>query len=277
MKTLNCAATRRRLEALHDGELSVADQIAVSSHLEWCDRCAASFSELRMLRDVLRAAAPSRVGLSAEDDERLQLGVVSRAQAEQKVSLGAALHDMFEDMHFVYAGMGSIAAALVCAVIMFGMMRSFSAEIVVAPAGPVAGSNQNPLWLLAEEFRPPRAIDEEGFGATSLLEGHDAVFAFTAVVTREGRVASIELLPPREAHAALLPQGVNELLGVASRARFEPASRDGSPVAVNLIWIVAHTTVRGTLHNELARPARGRPDGSPHDIGLLPAPLPMGA
>ncbi len=246
MNTLNCASTRRRLEALHDGELPVADQIAVSSHLEWCDRCAASFDELRMVRDVLRAAAPSRIGLSAEDDERLQLGVVSRAQAEQKVSLGAALHDMFEDMHFVYAGLGSVAAALICAVIMFGMMRSFSAEIVVAP---VAGSNQNPLWLLAEEFRPPRAIDEEGFGATSLLEGHDAVFAFTAVVTREGRVASIELLPSQGAHSALLPQSVTELLGVASRARFEPASRDGAPVAVNLIWIVAHTTVRGTVPN----------------------------
>ena len=30
-----------------------------------------------------------------------------------------------------------------------------------------------------------------------------------------------------------------------SRARFEPATRKGLPVAVNMVWLVAHTTVRG--------------------------------
>ena len=37
MKALTCAATRRRLDAFHDGELPIADQIAVSAHLDWCD------------------------------------------------------------------------------------------------------------------------------------------------------------------------------------------------------------------------------------------------
>src|SRR5207244_1589287 len=40
MKTLTCASARRRLQAFHDQELAVADQIAVSSHLGWCDGCA---------------------------------------------------------------------------------------------------------------------------------------------------------------------------------------------------------------------------------------------
>ena len=60
MKVLTCAATRRRLEAFHDGELPVGDQIAVSSHLEWCDPCAESFHELQSLRILLRGAAPHR-------------------------------------------------------------------------------------------------------------------------------------------------------------------------------------------------------------------------
>ena len=42
MKALTCGATRRRLDAYHDEELSFSEQIAVSSHLEWCDECAGS-------------------------------------------------------------------------------------------------------------------------------------------------------------------------------------------------------------------------------------------
>jgi hypothetical protein len=244
MNVLTCAATRRRLEAFHDGELPVSDQIAVGSHLEWCDACAATFGELQMLRSVLRAAAPSRIALSPEDDASLQLGVVTRAQAEQSLSFGAVVREMFEDMHFVYAGMGAVAAALVCAVIMLGMMRAVTIDIDPL----VAGSNQNPLLLIGGELQMPRAIDEEGFASAPGLDVSDMVFAFTAVVTREGRVANISLLRTDDTggQAGLEPQRVNELLGLASRARFEPASRAGSPVAVNMVWIVAHTTVRGT-------------------------------
>ena len=36
-----CPSTRRRLYAFPDEELPVSDQIAVRSHLEWCDACAA--------------------------------------------------------------------------------------------------------------------------------------------------------------------------------------------------------------------------------------------
>jgi len=35
------------------------------------------------------------------------------------------------------------------------------------------------------------------------------------------------------------------LRDAVSRARFEPATRKGMPVAVNMVWLVAHTTVRG--------------------------------
>jgi hypothetical protein len=39
---------------------------------------------------------------------------------------------------------------------------------------------------------------------------------------------------------------VANLLDAVSHARFEPASVAGLPVAVNMVWMVAHTTVRGT-------------------------------
>jgi len=253
MKVLTCAATRRRLEAFHDGELPVGDQIAVSSHLEWCDSCASAFGDLQSLREILRTVAPSRMSLSPEEDVSLQVGVISRAQAEQSQSFRSVVRDMFEDMHFVYAGMGAMAAAVVCAVIMLGMMRSVTSR---AMDPLMAGSNQNPLLLLGSELRLPRAIGEEGFGSAHDSHPEDVVFAFTAVVTREGRVANVELLhgPGSGSMPALESQHVNELLGAASRARFQPASRAGSPVAVNMVWIVAHTTVRGSAKSGLAAP-----------------------
>ena len=47
------------------------------------------------------------------------------------------------------------------------------------------------------------------------------------------------------------------MLGAMSQARFEPARVAGLPVAVNMVWLVAHTTVRGT---KAPKVAAGRAD-----------------
>jgi anti-sigma factor RsiW len=117
MKVLTCAATRRRLDAYHDEELTISEQIAVSSHLEWCDGCAEVLDDLRQLRDALRQAMPGRVALSTmtvEEDLNLQATVVSRIKAEERLSFGAWLQDAFADMHLVYAGLSAVAAAIAC-------------------------------------------------------------------------------------------------------------------------------------------------------------------
>jgi hypothetical protein len=36
------------------------------------------------------------------------------------------------------------------------------------------------------------------------------------------------------------------MLGAMAQARFEPARVAGLPIAVNMVWLVTHTTVRGT-------------------------------
>ena len=35
------------------------------------------------------------------------------------------------------------------------------------------------------------------------------------------------------------------LVDAVSRAQFEPVMKEGNPVAVNMVWFVANTTVRG--------------------------------
>src|SRR5213083_1243929 len=107
MKVLTCAAARRRLHAFHDEELAIDDQIAVSSHLEWCDDCAGSFAELRALGSAMRAALPGRELLSDEEDASLRAAILNRINAEQTASFTAQLREMFDDMHLVYAGLGA--------------------------------------------------------------------------------------------------------------------------------------------------------------------------
>ncbi len=57
MKHLLCASVNRVLEAYHDGELPVEEQIVVETHLSECYLCASEAKSLRMVRDALRASA----------------------------------------------------------------------------------------------------------------------------------------------------------------------------------------------------------------------------
>lgn len=251
MKVLACPAARRRLHAFHDEELSISDQIAVSAHLDWCDECAAAFAELRRLRAAIRSSMSGRLVLSNDEDASLREAIVNRAGAEHAMSFSAWIEEAFEDRHLVYAGLGGVMAAMVCVVVTLGLMRFATMErpdslaaIVQRLGSP--GSNQNPLSVNVAE-RMPRALDG-AFSTSPGVEDGDGVFAFAAVVTREGRIENLKLLNPGRSAAPGTDEAraVEDLLGAVSRARFEPASMAGLPVAVKMVWIVAHATVRAT-------------------------------
>ncbi|MCC7417535.1 MAG: zf-HC2 domain-containing protein [Acidobacteria bacterium] len=260
MKILSCGATRRRLHAFHDCELPVADQIAVSAHLEWCTGCADQYSSLRFIRAVLRDAAPGRAILP-HDDPDFSAAVVSRLEAEETQSFRARIREMAYDTRLVYAGVGSALATAACLVIVLGMMRFATAErpdslaaIMNLLASP--GSNQYPVSIdprtiplpLPDRFRVelslPVALDA-AISARAAGDG-DAVFALTAVVTREGRIENLDLLDFDDGGRPIAheEQVVKGLMHAMSRTRFQPAQRQGMPVAVNIVWLVANTTVR---------------------------------
>lgn len=237
MKTLTCPAARRLLHAFHDEELSISDQIAVDAHLDWCDGCAADFAALGRLRGALRALTPGRVALSRDDEGSLQRSVVSRVKAERAASWAAQAREMFDDMQLVYAGAGATMAAVFSIVFMIGLMRF----------APSPGSNQNPVQV-DEHVLMPRALN--GPFATPPGGDGDTAFMLAAVVTREGTIENLELLSPISGPTAApgtdAARVVEHLLGAVSRARFEPARVAGLPVAVNMVWLVAHTTVRAS-------------------------------
>ena len=78
------------------------------------------------------------------------------------------------------------------------------------------------------------------------LEGtvseREVVLALSALVTREGRVSDLSVLKNDRDRAELL-----QILDAISRHRLEPARFGQAPVAVNLVWLLAHTTVRGKM------------------------------
>jgi hypothetical protein len=251
VKVFTCPETLHSLEAFHDRELAVADEIAVSAHLEWCAECGEALNALRTVRAVLRAAAPGRRPLAGEEYGGFTAAVVGRLKAEQDQSLIMRVRAMFDDMHLVYAGLGAAAATMICVISMLGMMRFATNErpdslaaILTILANP--GSNANPVAIDAR-VQMPRALDGPLVDPASAQE--DAVFALAAVVTREGTlangtIADLQTLRHSGPEGVAQAKAIEALMDAMSRARFEPAQMAGLPVAVNMVWLVAHTTVR---------------------------------
>ena len=267
MNPLSCAAALRSLQAFHDGELPVSSQIAVASHVHHCSACAAALAELDDLGEILREAAPGHTPLPCDEAAAFTSTVVNRAKVEHDTSFGARVHDLLEDLPVLYAGVGASFATTLCLVLMLGMMRFATIERSDSLAGilnflATQGSNENPFVVDARVMMP-RALDPT-FSSGELVSvgedylgdsrsGRDAVVTLSAVVTREGTVANLELLGDgRDAEPGVLDvndaRRVEELMGAVSRARFEPATRRGLPVAVNMVWLVTHTTVRAVKH-----------------------------
>ena len=296
MRVLICEETRPLLEEYHDDELPVGDQIAVRAHLEWCDECAEVLTDLRLMRGLVRATAPGQALLEQEDRVTFQAGVITRACTEERFSWSSRLRDALDDMHLVYAGIGAAAATVFCVLVLLSMMRFATRErpdslaaIVSLLASPkvaavdenAPGTNQNPVVVDARMLMP-RALDQLFLSAASASD--ESVFTLSAVLTREGRLMNLEWHPSsgRQPKAGSREaETVDTLLSTASLARFEPAKMAGLPVAVNMVWLVANTTVRapkmpldvsagGSSSSTAAPPPRKRRV----NLTLPPAPTP---
>lgn len=258
---LTCTATRRRLEAFHDRELTVTDQIAVGAHLEWCDTCAARFAELRLLRSALRSIAPGNTALSNDDAAAFGATVVNRLKAEQQASFLARVRGMFDDMHLVYAGLGAAGATAVCIVIMLTMMRFATHErpdslaaIVDVLATPLECESGND-FLDASGCRARWAAR---FQRANESAEQDAVFALESIVTHQGRLTALDALRTGRHPVGAQGKLVEGLLDAVNRARIEgaPLRQSDTP---EMIWLVEHATVRAS-----AKPA------PPLDLQLPP-------
>jgi len=244
MMFLTCAAVQRRLQAFHDRELQVGDLIAIEAHLRDCPPCTRDLHGLQAVGNVLRlAAAPA----PPDDWTGVRSSVISRMRAEAHESWTARVRRAFDDLHLVWIGLASTAATCLCAAAVLSMLHFASPErqdslaAVIAVMAAPSGSDLNPARLDGRIQAP--SVPENGIVyATlerSIMEG-DLVVPLSAIVTREGRVSGLERLDKLQDG-----RDVTTIVEALSRGRLEPAQFAGSPVAVNLVWLVAHTTVKG--------------------------------
>jgi hypothetical protein len=246
MTGLTCMAVRQRLAAFHDDALAVQEQISVQAHLKECDNCLAELQEgFEDIGAAMRlAAAPG----PADDWTGLTPGVISRMRAEKSQSWPARLSRTFDDMHLVWIGLAATAGTVLCGAIVLGLLhfaspeRDDSLRAMIAVLAAPTGSNLNPSSLDDFMIQIPRVPADGVIDASLERSGTqgELMMAFSAVVTREGSISGIEALGDVRARAQAL-----QLLNEISRGRLEPARYYGTaPVAVNLVWLVEHMTVK---------------------------------
>jgi hypothetical protein len=248
MKALTCSATRRRLDAFHDRELPIADQIAVSGHLQRCPECAAISTEIGLVGQALRTIAPGRAALSHEHAAGFTAGVVNRLKAEHDTSISEELRRLFVDMRLLYVGAGATVAATVCVILTMGMMRfatdsrpdSLAAilNVMATPFGCDASTTEIPDAMVC------RARWVQSFQRANETAEQDTVFTLDAVVIQEGKLANFAVMrASRHATASDQAEAIGELLDIVSRAR---SNTEPNELSGELVRIVAEETVRAT-------------------------------
>jgi putative zinc finger protein len=244
MKALSCASTRRRLQAFHDRELAIGEQIAVSAHVEWCPRCARALTDIREVGHLLQALLPGRATLSREDAAVFTGTVVNRLKAEDAASLFSRVRVMFSDMRLGYAGLGATAATIVCIVIALAMIAFAPAERPDSLRAMMTVIS-TPLECESNDFADAsgcRARWAERFQRANEWAEQDAVFALEIVVTPQGRLANLAGLRKGAGHASAdQAQIIDGLLNLVQQARLE------QPVEMpTAIYLLEQTTVRAT-------------------------------
>ena len=245
MTLLTCSAVRRRLPAFYDRELPIPELIAIESHLSGCEPCTDELGELQMVGIALRlAAAPP----PADDWTGVQSGVISRMRAEAYESWTARTRRMFDDLHRVWVGLAATLATVFCASVALSAVHYASPErddslarmieVISAPTG----SDLNPIS--AVQFLQVPSVPQRGAIEVMLAQPvsrDELMLAVNAVVTRDGRVSGVSVLDTPEHQQ---PRDVNPILNALYHGRLEPGRVGKSPVAVNLVWLLAHTTVK---------------------------------
>ena len=261
-----CATVVDRLEAFHDGELTIDERVAIQNHLGECVSCNLTAQELAALTAGFRDLASQTAEADTTDTSRVTAHVIESLRVEETLSIRAQVAEWFQDMHLVWAGLGATMATMICVVGSASVLHAANQERPNSMARAISvlaspGSNDNPLRL-DYSMLPPSAVSDEPFE----MSEEDTEYALSAVVSREGRVQGVEVLNPTT-------RRVNAMLNEAYRMQFAPALDRGDAVAVSVVWLVANTTVKGRHDVDMVALRQAlRVKTTPAPIAPLPIP-----
>jgi hypothetical protein len=281
----SCAHVLEHLEAYHDGELTIDEQIAIQNHLGECVACSLAAEELHTVGFSLRERAQALEGPLADEPLRISARVIERLRVEEQFSTRAQVISLFQDMHLVWAGLGATVATTICVIGSASVLHAANqqhpnsmANVISILANP--GSNENPVRLNYEMLSAcPDAIERRTcapiavMAAPIAMSEEDAEYTLSAVVSKEGRVQGIEVIPSATRRGG----AINAMLNDAYRTQFAPAqARGGDAVAVSMVWLLTSTTVKGRADENmqiLRESLRSRTVPEP----IAPLPIPVDA
>jgi hypothetical protein len=292
---LDCPNARARLTALVDGELPLSDQVVLEAHLRWCGTCAMRVSDLRLIGNAVRLGARS---LEREDENALaamRSAVLTRVRSERQVSFAQRLRDAFDDRRLLWPALGGTVALVIGVALAMGVLHLTAEEqpeSLAAMIGAMSepGSERNPLTAatapsfgrpveLGKRFENrssagvsiPRVIDDAALFVSPASA--ESEYTVAAVVNREGRIANYAVLrsSQRQPGAGALPD-VDAVQDAVRLSRFEPAQTPtGETVAVNMIWVIVHQTVKPARQaSAVVRPHRPLSPVAPVPATVLP-------
>src|SRR5262245_43210826 len=122
---VGCDHARTLLEGLIDEELSMADQLAVESHLRWCDTCALRVADMRAIGAAMRSESASRPlgDVNSGTLSALTDGMLVRVRAERAQSFPSRVREMFTDRRLLWPALGASAAVFLCVAAAFSVLH----------------------------------------------------------------------------------------------------------------------------------------------------------
>jgi hypothetical protein len=273
-KYVGCDRARGLLEGLIDGELSMADQLAVESHLRWCRECAFRVEDMRLIGASLRDRSSSshRDRHAQQAVAAIHEAVLMRVRAERDQSLRVRLREMFVDMRLLWPALGATAAVAVCVSVAFSVLQASAAQSPESLSALIADlSNPTPLRPADNGIfgisipRPNEDDAERTSGTLDALPDDDVIYTIRTVVSRDGRVSNYEVLlfgGDGRARTAEHAGQERAVLDAVAQTRFAAAHTAlGKPVAVDMVWVIAKTTAvaAAPVEVQLAAPVLQHP------------------
>lgn len=250
MLMIRCADVRRDLSAFHDEELSIGERIAIADHLEKCTGCALEANDLMAMRDALQSANHAELVACGPMVSRVQSDVLERLAAEESVSLSTWITELLDDRRRAFTTTGAALAA--CVLVIFGVCQLGLGRKGQPDSLAALLEREGAVWA-ARAVRPVMLphVNPETIMPTAVVnqdDGEESSSAFAATVTQEGNLEQLEFLGDQQGVTSPTSRTLqSNLMAAAATASFQPASRDGAPVPLNVIWIVTHRTVRATI------------------------------
>ena len=255
---VGCDVAQELLDGLIDGELSMAEQLAVESHLRWCRTCNLRVQDMHLIRSSLRLGALGGTSHGHRDDPEVAAineAVLVRVRAEREQSVAVRLREMFTDMRFLWPALGATAAVVICVGVAASVLQASTAENPESLSALISnrlepGTEQNPLRPADNGISIPRLFADDAKRAGGMLDQtpqDDVMYLIRTVVSREGRISNFEVLlsdgeqlDSRSAAQLGLDRAV---LDAVQQSRFAPAYTPlGRAVAVDMVWVIAKTT-----------------------------------